>query len=60
MGPCCAVYDLDVEADKMLVRSLIVRSLDDLKATKLVMSEPMGDQSRDDRQVVRPGEIVGS
>ena len=43
-------YD-DVEADRMLVRSSIVRS---------VISEPTDERSRDDRQVVCPSEIARS
>ena len=42
----------------MLVRLLIVRSLDDLKAARSVISETTDERSRDDRQVVCPGEIA--
>ena len=44
-------YD-DVEANKISVRSLMSRSLDDLKVTRSVRSEPTDERSRDDRQVV--------
>ena len=44
----------------MLVRSSIVRSLDDLKAVRSVISEPTDEPSKDDRPVVCPNEIVRS
>ena len=52
-------YD-DVEADRMLVKSSIVRSLDDLKSVKSVISEPTNEWFRRDRQVVYPSEIIRS
>ena len=53
------IYD-NVEADQMLVRSSIARSLDDLKAARSVMSKPTGERSRDDRQVVCSDEVARS
>ena len=41
-------YD-DVEVDQMLVRLLIVKSLDDLKSARSIISEPTDERSRDDR-----------
>ena len=41
----------------MSVRSSIVRSLDNLKAVRLVISELTGERSRDEGQVVYPSEI---
>ena len=52
-------YD-DMEADQILVRSLIVRSLNDLKAARSVISEPTDEWSRDNRQIACPGEITRS
>ena len=52
-------YD-DVEADRMLVKSSIVRSLDDLKSVKSVISEPTNEWFRGDRQVVYPSKIIRS
>ena len=53
------MYD-DVEAGRRLVRSSIVRSLDDLRSVRSVISEPTDEWSRDDRQVICPSEIVRS
>ena len=50
----------DVEADWVLVRLSVPRSLDDLKATKSVISEPTDEQSKEDRQVICPNEISRS
>ena len=52
-------YD-DVEADRRLVRSSIIRSLDDLRFVRFVISEPIDEWSRDDRQVICPSEIARS
>ena len=52
-------YD-DVEADRMLIRASIVRSLDDLKFVRSVISELIDEWSRGNRQVICPSEIVRS
>ena len=44
----------------MVVRSSVVRSVYDLEAAKSVMSEPTGELSRDDEQVICPDETVRS
>ena len=44
-------YD-DVEADWVSVRSQISRSLDVLKVSRYVISEPTDERSTEDRQVI--------
>ena len=53
-------YD-DVKADHILVRSSILKSLDDLKSVRSVISKPTDERSRDDnRQVICLSEIARS
>ena len=52
-------YD-GVGADQILVKSSIARSSDDLKTARSTMRKLTGERSRDDRQVVHPGEVARS
>ena len=49
-----------MEADWVSVRSQMSTSLDDLKATKSVLSEPTDERFKEDKQIVSPREIAMS
>ena len=52
-------YD-DMEVDRMLVRSLIYQIIRRPESYRSVISELTDERSRNDRQVVCPGEIAKS